>query len=208
MTPNLFGWEAATWLLIDQWGILLGLVTAAVTLGGLTIAIIKRNDLRRWLTRNRFPAVGGELQQGEWPDGIVFTVSGVDTPGFVIERCRPRRVGFICTRESRAAASEVARVAERAGVTVHGIHEIADPNQPEETRRIATAMLSTMRDSGCRLPAVDLTGGKTPMSLGAFMAAEEHAAISLYVAAEFDQALKAPDMRTARILRISGSSTP
>jgi len=208
VTSSLFGWEDATWLLIDQWGILLGLITAVVTLAGLSVAIIKRNDLRRWLARNRFPDVGGELQEDEWPDGIVFTVSKVETPRFVIGRCRPRMVSLICTRESHAAANEVARAAEEAGITVRGIHEIDDPNRPEETRQVASAMLSTLRESGCRLPAVDLTGGKIPMSLGAFMAAEEHTAISLYVAASFDEALKVPDMRTARILRISKPSTP
>jgi hypothetical protein len=204
---NLFGWDNTTWLLIDQWGIMLGLITATVTLGALTAAIIKRNDLRRWLARNRFPDVGGELEEDEWPDGIVFTVSKVETPRFVIERCRPRMASLICTRESRAAAGEVARAAERAGVTVRGIHEIDDPDRPEQTRQVASAMLATMRESGCRLPAVDLTGGKTPMSLGAFMAAEEQAAISLYVAAAFDEKLKEPDMRTSRILRISKPSS-
>lgn len=203
---NLFGWDDATWLLIDQWGILLGLFMTVITLSGLTVAIVKRNDLRRWLVRNRFPAVGGELQEGEWPDGIVFTVSKADTPRFVINRCRPRKVYLICTPESHTAANEVARVAEGAGFKLCGIHEINDPDHPDETRHVASAMLSALRESGCRLPAVDLTGGKAPMSLGAFMAAEENAATSLYVATSFDGALRVPDMRTARILRISGPS--
>jgi len=52
---------------------------------------------------------------------------------------------------------------------------------------------------------VDVTGGKLPMSLGAFMAAEESGADTLYVASEFDPQLKRPDMRTARIRRISAA---
>ena len=47
-----------------------------------------------------------------------------------------------------------------------------------------------MRDAEAKEIAVDVTGGKTPMSLGAFMAAEEFAVQTIYITSEFDPSLK------------------
>ncbi|RMD85019.1 MAG: TIGR02710 family CRISPR-associated protein, partial [Candidatus Dadabacteria bacterium] len=51
--------------------------------------------------------------------------------------------------------------------------------------------------------AVDVTGGKVPMSLGAFMAAEEAGTPSIYVTAEYDARLQRPRAETARVVRLS-----
>jgi hypothetical protein len=60
-----------------------------------------------------------------------------------------------------------------------------------------------MRAEGVRNVAVDVTGGKVPMSLGAFMAAEEAALDSLYVTTAWRDGK--PDASTAKLTRISGT---
>ena len=87
--------------------------------------------------------------------------------------------------------------------------QAVDPDDPTQSRQAAAALLAMMQRAGHEKLAVDITGGKTPMSLGAFMAAEEAGAASLYVASGFDVNLRKPDMRTARVRVISlpGRST-
>jgi hypothetical protein len=80
---------------------------------------------------------------------------------------------------------------------------VADPNDPAVSRSQVALLLSELHQAGCRKIAVDLTGGKLPMSLGAFMAAEEAGVTSLYVATDFDRYLKVPDMRTAILRQMS-----
>jgi hypothetical protein len=60
-----------------------------------------------------------------------------------------------------------------------------------------------LQKNGCKNIAVDITGGKVTMSLGAFMAAEEAGVQTIYISTEFDVALKAPRMDTAKIISIS-----
>ncbi len=202
MSGNLFGWSDGLWQTLDQLGILLSdlMITASLILA--VVGWLRRNDLRRWLARNRFPEVGGIPENAHW-EGLVFTVSKTETPRWVLEKVRPKRAAFVASRESYPAAQELAQFARGLGIEVHGPLSIADPNEPAESRQATSILLSQLKGAGCASLAVDVTGGKVPMSLGAFMAAEETGAASLYVAAEFDAGLKQPDMRTARLLCVS-----
>lgn len=204
MSPshNLFGWSDGVWQTLDQFGILLGdfMLTSTLILG--IVGFMRRNDIRRWLTRNRFPEVGGTPENTHW-EGLVFTVSKTETPRWVLEKVRPKHAAFVASRESFPVAEELAQFARGLGIEVHGPLSIADPNEPAESRQATSLLLSALKSAGCTSVAVDVTGGKVPMSLGAFMAAEETGAASLYVAADFGAGLKQPDMRTARLLCVS-----
>lgn len=136
-------------------------------------------------------------------DGIVFTVSKAEVPCYVIDQLKPRRIALICTPASQAHAEEIRAHAQKQGALVDSIHQIQDPDSTQETRHATRHLLEQMRQSNCEALAVDVTGGKTPMSLGAFMAAEETGATSLYVATHSGPNLKQPDMRSAKIVTVS-----
>jgi hypothetical protein len=159
--------------------------------------------IRRWFTRNHFPKeVGHPLDDAIQWDALIFTVSKTEVPFWVIEHLKPRHVGLIASHESTAAAEEIQAFAQKhqAGALVKTIDS---PDDVGQSRIAARALVSDLRKQGCRAIAIDLTGGKVTMSLGAFIAAEESSLHSLYVSTVFDTALKKPDMRTAKILCVS-----
>ena len=200
---NLFGWTDAAWRFLDQVGILAGDVLMAGSVAAAVAGWLKRDEIRRWFRRNAFPDVGGEVLPGEpgW-DGIVFTVSHEDVPRWVIGQARPRAVAFVCSGLSRKTASALAEYAEAMGIRAVLVR-VVEPDDPAEARSAAAAGIEALGEIGCERVAVDVTGGKLPMSLGAFMAAEEQGADTIYVSTEYDAQLKAPKMETARVLRIS-----
>lgn len=203
MTTNLFGWSEATWLFIDQIGILLGVAMGATWFFGILWAVFKPDTLRRWFTLNRFPNVGAELDDEQYRDAIAFTVSHKELPLWVIRSSRPAHIGLIATADSKQAALEIAQQAEKQGIRVHGPVYVENPDDPAEALAQTRLILSRLREAGARHIAVDITGGKTPMSLGAFMAAEEMGVSSLYVASRYDATLRKPDMSSAKIRCIS-----
>jgi hypothetical protein len=191
----------ATWLFLDRIGILLGLVTPVVTLSALFIGYFNRERLRRWLTRNRFPAVGGTLAEHIRYDGLVFTVSKPETPAWVLDQIKPRAAVFVASDQSRGVADELK--ARAAGLAGPFVVSVGNPDDPGETRLAVRQAIERLSIIGCANIAVDVTGGKVPMSLGAFMAAEEMGRDSLYVSVDYDARLNKPDMRTARIIVMS-----
>lgn len=203
MTSNLFGWSDAVWGIIDQIGILFGVATGATWFIGLVLAFIKRDVLKRWLFRNHFPHVGDGLTTDEHWDGLIFTVSKAELPIIVLQRLRPSHIGLIASERSRSQAEIIRQKAETMGIRCHGIVRVDNPDDPAETRERTRAMLNRVRASGAVRCAVDVTGGKTPMSLGAFMAAEETGISTLYLASRYDDKLQRPDPLSSRIHCIS-----
>ena len=204
MTENFLGLSDQTWLYIDQIGILLGLVTGAIALTAFVYGVANYQNLRRLLTRNRFPNVGGEVVDRERWAGLVFTFSKVDTPRWVVGQCQPKAVGLVVSAQSHAAARDLQDEWRRQGIDTH-IQEITDADDPADARAATAQLLAWLARRGLNPLAVDLTGGKVPMSLGAFMAAEEHAAATVYVSTDYDPKLNKPDLRTAKILRVSAA---
>ncbi len=202
---NLFGWSDALWLMLDQIGILASDVLMAMSVMAAILGWLKRENIRNWFRRNSFPDVGGEVgpDERDW-DGMVFTVSREEVPRWVMKQVKPAAVAFVCTKHSREAANHLARHAEKGGAKAVLVRAV-DPDDPADARFATTACIDALHAAGCRHVAVDVTGGKTPMSLGAFMAAEEQGADSLYVSSEFDADLKKPRMETARIVRVSSA---
>lgn len=203
MSGNLFGWTDDIWHVIDQTATLLGLMTGTTGFLGLIVAIFKRESLRHWLSRNHFPNVGSYLAEDDRWDGLIFTVSRAELPIQVIKQLRPQHVGFIATKQSLVHAEKI--MAERFdwNLKTHGILLVENPDDPAESREMTHLLLNRMQAAGTNDCAVDVTGGKLPMSLGAFMAAEEAEVSTLYMASRYDETLKKPDSKTSRIHRIS-----
>ena len=192
------------WFCLDRYGIVVGDLLMTITIGAAIYGFIRRENIRGWFVRNRFPDVGGELiAQSEPIDAIVFLVSKTEVPRWVLRQLRPAQVGFVATAQSLKNAQVLDAEARAAGLRVHQTIEIDDPDDPADTRQAVMQMINRLRDAEAKEIAVDLTGGKTPMSLGAFMAAEELAVQTIYVAADFDPTLNKPRMDTARVMRIS-----
>jgi hypothetical protein len=199
---NLFDWSDETWLTLDQIGILVGDVVLAITVAAAVVGYLNRDRLRRWLTPNRFPAVGADMQGRHW-NGIVFTVSKPEVPRWVIDQLKPRCIGLVATPQSMKAAEEVMAYARDSGIEVLPLRQLDDPNDPSESKEKTGELLTTLARTGHTPLAVEITGGKTPMSLGAFMAAEERRADTLYVSVGYDQALNRLDLRSASLQCIS-----
>lgn len=207
MQNNLFNWTSQNWLTIDQIGILVGLLLGILQIILLLVAIFKRKTIRRWLLRNRFPNIGRNDAGKNW-HGILFTVSQSQLPCWIIKTKKPQIIGLIASRQSHKNAREIQECAEQLGVRVIPIIEISDPDDTVQSYQKTRQLIKEMRPDESQAIAVDITGGKRPMSMGAFMAAVEAQADTLYISADFDANLKQPDLNTAHILTLSSPEKP
>ena len=197
VSQNIFGSDQI-WLIMDQWGILLGLI--GILYGVFTK--IKIGKIRAGLTRNRFPHVGETVTECPRSKGLVFTISNMDVPQWVVQQCGAEQVGLVSTEQSRKAADQLKAIWSNEGKTVYGPVEIGDPDDPMQSRNEVAHLLRTMALAANEV-AVDVTGGKVPMSLGAFMAAEEAGVRTFYVTTQYDPTLKKPNINTASLRLIS-----
>jgi len=194
---QLFGWSESTWLWLDQAGILAGdlLMVFSVAMG--FVAWAHRERLRRWF-RQGLPLSDVEAGADDSWDALIFTVSRGELPELLIEGRKPRAVGLLATAWSQGAADEIAEFARRKGIIVHGPRRVDDPDNPVEGCDETRQLIRRIRGQGHERIAVDVTGGKTPMSIGAFQAAELENCDVLYVTSDFDSN-KRPIPATARV---------
>jgi hypothetical protein len=190
------------WPLLEKFNVIGG---DAALLAGIW-GFFSREKIRRWLHRNSFMDVDAPLQSDVDWDVLIFTVSRAEVPIRVIEQLRPRHVGLVATESSRAAAAEIMEYARRNGMQAHPPQIIEDPSNPKEAKTKTAALIEHFK----RMPglhaesmAVDLTGGKVTMSLGAFMAAEEASLSTLYLCSPYDENLNKPDPTRSVIRCIS-----
>lgn len=199
---HLFSWSEATWTLVDEAATLIGLGVTVITLLFGLLAWVRRDRLRDWLRGNRFPQVGGLVREDARWSAIIFTVSQVEVPTWVMQRAKPAWIGLIGSTARAEPVAALEANAAKLNIRVIATRLVADPDDPQLTMVAAREILAALRAAGVTNVAVDLTGGKVPMSLGAFMAAEEARVDSLYVSTEYDQGRPRPE--TARIRRVSG----
>ena len=192
-----------TWLWLDRIGIVWADLMLLATFAGGIVAVFKRGRIRDWWRRNRFPDIGRDLGQDErWP-AFLLNVSKPDLPKWLIENQQPAAIALLATEQSRETADDIKAFAEKHGAVVLGPYHIDDPDDPSESHALAATLLQRLKQKGHARIAVDVTGGKVPMSIGAFMAAEEAGCDSIYISADFDRELKKPKPQTARIRCIS-----
>lgn len=177
---------------IDNAGILLGWVLACASGPLAFLAWIRRQDIRRWLRRRRFESVGEEFRvDKEKVTALVIPVSRPEQPRWLVRWLEPSFVSLLYTEASRTVAAQLAD--EFAGRGIHlfpergsiasGQMEVSDPNEINQSRQVVLSFLNYYSFKG--IPPgeifVDTTGGKKPMSIGAFQAAEEAGVSSIYV---------------------------
>ena len=191
-TPELFGWCDSTWKILDQSGILLGLILMFFSIFGLFLAIIaifrRRRGVNRiylWLRARMFPTPkAGEIDDDWGWDGIVFTVSRANLPKWVIDTHHPdlKGVALIATQQSRQEAEQIeqhAKTREIEHVFIEMIPDHLDINDVQNHTELAVRKLM---DKGIANPAIDVTGGTVTMSLGSYKAAVATNTDTLYIA--------------------------
>ena len=208
MDLNPAAWfSEATWDTLDKLGILLGDLTLLLTLAGAIWGFLRRDDLRGWLARglgrNRVAPVRFDLLERQRWDAIAFTISHAEVPIRVLDHhLDAGRVGLIFSEQSRPAAETIKRFLRERGKPAPEEQVLQNPDDPAEARRKTRSLLDGWRSEGLTELAVDVTGGKTPMSLGAFLAANDAGIATLYVTSDYDR-LRKPDLDTAVIRCIS-----
>ncbi len=127
-----------------------------VNLLAILIAFFKRDSLRRWFVRNRFPNVG-ELSLDSSLDGLIFTISHCEVPLWMIRNNQPKAIGLIASSASLANAKIIKDEAEKSGVQVLPICEVFNADNPVETMNNTQQLISTMRSNNLLQLGVDIT---------------------------------------------------
>ncbi len=180
----------------------IGSLSASVVIGTSVYAFFNRRRIHLWFKTNKFPSVNKDLDQNKY-DGLIFTVSRPDVPTWVIESQRPKYVGLVESAQSQASSDKIMENTSNINIKFASPQRLVDVDNPEESKHAVEVLIKKLQKNGCKNIAVDITGGKVTMSLGAFMAAEEAGVQTIYISTEFDVALKAPRMDTAKIISIS-----
>ncbi|RMG30991.1 MAG: DUF1887 family protein [Gammaproteobacteria bacterium] len=194
------------WNTLDRFGILFGDVALLLSFAVAIIAWVRREHIRRWFVRNRYPhSVGQQIHFSDW-DGMVFTFSRPELPQWLLEKVQPRACVFLASEQSEDKARQlVQQLRSRLPDMQCSIERIQDADDTGEVKRKATEALQWLAKQGARHRVVDVTGGKVPMSIGAFMAAEEAGIPAIYVTSEYDSKLKRIRPNTQRPLLLTST---
>lgn len=175
------------------------------------LAYLKRDRIRRWLgVFNRYQGNGEELQDIQ-ADGVVFTVSHKETPIWLMDKVRPTHIALVYTQLSRPFMEEIREYANQQHINVVSTKLLKDPDELRDAREAVSSAIHDLRHHGCQQPAVDLTGGNSIMSLGAFQAGGEAGVNVIYISPPYDEQLRRRDLSRAKILAIveaPGSQSP
>jgi hypothetical protein len=189
----------ATWVFgLDLVGILAAILAAVFSVWNWLIA--KRRQLG-----NKLPRAEELSEESFSADAVLFTVSASELPILVIDSLKPKVVGFVHSKESYRHMEEIRTFARGAGIKVLPTNELDDIHDPNESRdAIAGLVQQAAKGKGRARVFVDITGGKTPMSVGAYQAAVESGATVMYVQTESTPVGDGweVDKTTARIRRI------
>lgn len=185
---------------IDRIGIILGFLMAT---GSIALAIFTwinkakiSSKFKTWLSKRNFEHSGQPFQVA--PENFqvaIIPVSRKQQPAYILNHLKPQYVSFLYTEKSKTVALELIREFSEPPYSVsfwpdtggmqNEKYMIDQPDQPESTKEIADLFIEHYLSQGFSRNKiyVDTTGGKVPMSIGAFQAAEEAAVSSFYVIA-------------------------
>jgi ribose 5-phosphate isomerase RpiB len=192
-----------SWRYIGQVADSLGAILGILTIVLMVVGVWQRKQISRYFKRVSFSDVGEPIHDSQQFDAVVFTVSREELPKNVIDKTKPKAISLIATAESKPVAEAIKKYAEERGIEVQEIFEIADKDNPAYSKSAVKRALKLFGNTQLKNIAVDVTGGTTPMSIGAFMAAQQFGATTIFVKADYDQALKRVKQETAKIVCIS-----
>jgi hypothetical protein len=190
---------------LDRGATAMGFFVTCLTISLATVGWFRRQDLRRWLRHSHFESVGAPFKiPEEKVDSIVIPVSRREQPEWILKWLKPNYASFIYTGQSRADAVQLAKDFAESTTFFpsvedieEGLYQLNHPDDPEESKRLVTEFLHRFLNRGTRLREifVDTTGGKVPMSIGAFQAAEEMGVSSIYVVGTANGLIRNPQDR-------------
>lgn len=151
---------------------------------------------------------GRRIRVGESPafkisrEGIIFTVGMQEfTIKFALENQKPAYTGFVCSEKSFEVAEKVCKdfsIGEDRKKS-----KTVDPWDIKDVIKETKMLIEWMLEKGISREriVVDVTGGLTPMSLGAFLAAMEYNIDCQYIKSEYDDNKPIPGTQEAILIR-------
>lgn len=200
---NLFGLgNAQFWQYVGQvsdiWGALLGTLAAL----GSVVGILKRDEIKRYFTRITYSDVGRAIPKDQQYELVIFTISHATVPLMVIEKTQPERIALIATEGSKAEAEMIAAQAQGRASK---IFILDDKDDPAEVKATVNKAITHWQGIAPERIAVDVTGGTTPMSIGAFMAAQQAGVTTIYMKSEYDKDKREIKAGSSRLICIAAS---
>ena len=152
------------------------------------------------LLHETFPNDGSQLAQLKNYDALMFTVSNAGMPLWMMRTYQPKAIGLIGTNISADNIRKITDYADEQGIK-HFARILENPDAVARTKEESQEIINKLKEAGYTSIAFDITGGKIPMSIGAFSAAEDNRLDSLYITAEYDE--KGPIASTVNPLLLS-----
>jgi hypothetical protein len=194
-------WFSEGWIKsFDNASIVLGYIWTCLTIAIAVYAFFRRQRIAQWFKKSHFHGTGEELDIiAAKVDAIVIPVSIREQPEWIIRCMKPSIVAFLYTERSRNVALALTEDFKEAAKFIlsdeeikRGEHLIKNPDDPLETKEKAKIFIRRFKAENYQANRifVDTTGGKVPMSIGAFQAAEEEGVSSIYVVGGYEDAVK------------------
>ncbi|WP_141266346.1 hypothetical protein [Thermodesulfovibrio sp. Kuro-1] len=187
--------------------ILVEYLKTSIELTFIFIAVKNWKPIYRWILGKReFRGTGDEFTfPKDKVKAIIIPVSRREQPEWIIRHLEPKYVAFLYTGERKKHVIELINLFSDKVHFVHTLKEIeqgkdmlSDPDNPNETKEIVKKFIEGFIAQGIKEENifVDTTGGKVPMSIGAFQAAEEMGVSSIYIVGKGNNGnIKEPTLR-------------
>lgn len=121
--------------------------------------------------------------------GVIFTVGKQsDTIELALSEQKPNYVGFVCTSQTLDMAKHVIDSHEELFEDQNACRKVVDPQNIREIRIATKLLIDWMLKAGLQKGDIvlDVTGGMTTMSMGAYSMAEDLQIDSQYVRSEYN----------------------
>jgi|GEM_PF-1687653 len=196
--------------LLDNAGIVMGIIASSLAAAMGLWVWKERESVRNFFLNNPTESDGEKFSEIEVSKilAMIIPVSRMEQPEWILYHLRPKRVMFLYTQKSHSDARKIfEKFSNQIDYPLHArspisIYEVParleatgkgggtlglinNPYNPEEVYNEVKEMLDQLINEGYSKDNifVDTTGGTVPMSIGAFMAAEEKGITTLYVVA-------------------------
>jgi hypothetical protein len=170
-------------------------IKTAAEITAIFIAAFKGRDIWNWLRKKwrkaEFINIGEEFKVPEEKvECIIIPVSRIQQPEWILRHLKPKRAALLYTEITKEAALKLASIFRDAVMFVlteedikNSVDIISNADDPVQTKNIVSKYIRHFLGKGIQPENifVDTTGGKVPMSIGAFQAAEEECVSSIYV---------------------------
>lgn len=187
--------------------ILVEYLKTSIELTLIIIAVKNWKPIYRWILGKReFRGTGEEFTfPKDKVKAIIVPVSRTEQPEWIIRHLEPKYVAFLYTEQKKNHAIKLIKLFSEKIHFVNTLKEIeqgqnmlSNPDNPNEAKEIVKKFIERFIAQGIKEENifVDTTGGKVPMSIGAFQAAEEMGVSSIYIVGKGnDGTIKEPSLR-------------